>query len=270
MSACPRPPVWSLVPYLCRWTRLFLQSSPAAAVLHRGSGRHASATRRTFCDSPATRGFVSASQLPRRQKLSSAAMCRRMVWVDLEMTGLDVDTDRIIEMACVITDPELNVLAEGPSLIIKQPDEVLDGMPEWCQVHHGKSGLTQAVRDSNVTLQQAEYEFLSFVRQHTPPGQCPLAGNSVHADKRFLQKYMPQFVHHLHYRIIDVSTIKELCRWWFPEEYKMVPHKKSSHRALGDIMESIKELQYYKVNVFKLPAKSQDSRVVEDGDSSLQ
>uniref|UniRef100_A0A3Q2W9B6 RNA exonuclease 2 n=1 Tax=Haplochromis burtoni TaxID=8153 RepID=A0A3Q2W9B6_HAPBU len=129
------------------------------------------------------------------------------------------------------------------------------------------SGLTQAVRDSKITLEQAEYEFLSFVRQHTPPGQCPLAGNSVHADKRFLDKYMPQFMYHLHYRIIDVSTIKELSRRWFPEEYKMVPHKKATHRALEDIRESIKELQYYRANIFK--ASEKNCTIVENGGSSV-
>ncbi|XP_058483590.1 small fragment nuclease [Solea solea] len=200
----------------------------------------------------------------RRSIMSSAAMSKRMVWVDLEMTGLDIEKDQIIEMACIITDSDLNILAEGPNLIIKQPDELLDGMSEWCKEHHGESGLTKAVQDSKITLEQAEYEFLSFVRQHTPPGQCPLAGNSVHADKRFLDKHMPQFMYHLHYRIIDVSTIKELCRRWFPEEYKMAPHKKASHRALGDIRESIKELQFYRTNVFKASTERK-CKVLENG-----
>ncbi|XP_061607057.1 small fragment nuclease isoform X4 [Phyllopteryx taeniolatus] len=146
-----------------------------------------------------------------------------------QMTGLDIENDKIIEMACIITDSDLNILAEGPNLIINQSDELLESMSEWCTEHHGKSGLTQAVRLSKTTLEQAEYEFTSFVRQHTPPGQCPLAGNSVHADKRFLDKYMPEFMKHLHYRIIDISTIKELCRRWFPVEYEMVPQKKATH-----------------------------------------
>ncbi|XP_046873997.1 small fragment nuclease isoform X9 [Hypomesus transpacificus] len=149
------------------------------------------------------------------------------------MTGLDIERDQIIEMACIITDSDLNILAEGPNLIINQSSELLDRMSDWCKEHHGQSGLTQAVRDSKVSLLQAEYEFLSFIRQHTPPGHCPLAGNSVHADKKFLDKYMPQFMHHLHYRIIDVSTIKELCRRWFPEEYMLAPQKKASHRCAG-------------------------------------
>ncbi|KAM6969855.1 small fragment nuclease [Aplochiton taeniatus] len=196
---------------------------------------------------------------------STDSMSQRMVWVDLEMTGLDIEKDQIIEMACIITDSELNVLAEGPNLIINQSNELLDGMSNWCKEHHGQSGLTQAVRDSKISLQQAEYEFLSFVRQHTPPGQCPLAGNSVHADKKFLDKFMPQFMYHLHYRIIDVSTIKELCRRWFPEEYKHAPQKKASHRALDDIQESIKELQFYRVNVFQNRAEEKKRKVVENG-----
>ncbi|KAF3841473.1 hypothetical protein F7725_007335 [Dissostichus mawsoni] len=165
-----------------------------------------------------TSRFVSSSdvQLSRKISMSPNAMSQRMVWVDLEMTGLDIEKDQIIEMACLITDSELNILAE--------------------------SGLTQAVQDSKITLEQAEYEFLSFVRQHTPPGQCPLAGNTVHADKRFLDKFMPQFMFHLHYRIID--------------EYKIVPHKKAAHRALDDIQESIKELKFYRANVFK-PSKEE-------------
>lgn len=207
-------------------------------------------------------------QVTGKSSMSSPAMSQRMVWVDLEMTGLDIEKDKIIEMACIITDSDLNILAEGPNLIINQPDELLDGMSEWCKEHHGKSGLTQAVRDSKITLEQAEYEFLSFVRQHTPPGQCPLAGNSVHADKRFLDKYMPQFMYHLHYRIIDVSTIKELCRRWFPDEYKMVPHKKATHRALDDITESIKELQYYRANVFKASTEEKKRKIIENGGSN--
>ncbi|KAM7398705.1 hypothetical protein PAMA_006556 [Pampus argenteus] len=224
---------------------------------------------------PGTRAEVTSRfssvfdiQVSRRSSMSSSAMSQRMVWVDLEMTGLDIEKDRIIEMACIITDSDLNILAEGPNLIINQPDELLNGMSEWCKEHHGKSGLTQAVRDSKVTLEQAEYEFLSFVRQHTPPGQCPLAGNSVHADKRFLDKYMPQFMYHLHYRIIDVSTIKELCRRWFPEDYKMVPHKKATHRALEDITESIKELQYYRANIFKASTEEKKRKIIENGGSN--
>jgi len=186
---------------------------------------------------------------------SSAEDQQRLVWVDLEMTGLDIDTCHIIEAACLVTDGNLNLVAEGPNIIIHQPDEIMDNMNDWCKEHHGQSGLTQAVKDSKISLQQAEMELLSFVRQHTPSGKCPLAGNSIHADKKFLDKYMPQFMDHLHYRIIDVSTIKELCRRWYPEQYPNAPSKKSSHRALDDIKESIKELQFYKGAIF-IPTNS--------------
>ncbi|NXD17512.1 ORN protein, partial [Nothocercus nigrocapillus] len=209
-----------------------------------------------------------------------------------QMTGLDIEKDQILEMACLITDGDLNVLAEvgggaglarawrgpgapsprrrppqGPHLIIKQPDELLDGMSEWCKEHHGKSGLTKAVKESKISLQQAEYEFLSFVRQQTPPGLCPLAGNSVHADKKFLDKYMPQFMRHLHYRIIDVSTVKELCRRWYPEEYEFAPKKAASHRALDDIRESIKELQFYRDSIFKRKTEEKKRKLIENGES---
>ncbi|CAJ1064468.1 small fragment nuclease%2C partial [Xyrichtys novacula] len=219
---CSRASARVLSKFLCAGRQLVLRGANA--------GRHSSCWRDLHINtppSPLINRYISPGpgpgvisrlspgfqvQLLRRSGSMSSAMSQRMVWVDLEMTGLDIEKDQIIEMACIITDSDLNILAEGPNLIIKQPDKLLDEMSEWCQEHHGKSGLTQAVRDSKISLEQAEYEFLSFIRQHTPPGQCPLAGNSVHADKRFLDKYMPQFMYHLHYRIIDVSTIKELCR----------------------------------------------------------
>ncbi|XP_072342762.1 small fragment nuclease [Scyliorhinus torazame] len=212
---------------------------------------------------------LSLSPIRYLATMAAQSMAKRMVWVDLEMTGLDIEKDKIIEMACIITDSDLNILAEGPHLIVNQPNELLDGMSEWCTEHHGMSGLTQAVRDSKISLQQAEYEFLSFIRQHTPPGLCPLAGNSVHADKKFLDKYMPQFMKHLHYRIIDVSTIKELCRRWYPDEYEDAPKKKASHRALADIRESIKELQFYRMHIFK-ETKADEKRKthLENGDNS--
>ncbi|XP_054481517.1 small fragment nuclease [Anoplopoma fimbria] len=261
---------WGLfsLAFVCRRRQPFLR--PIETAFHSNSkGVLAKIVAFGSVITPFTSGFGSSVnvQVSRQSSMSSIAMSQRMVWVDLEMTGLDIEKDQIIEMACIITDSNLNILAEGPNLIINQPNELLEGMSEWCKEHHGKSGLTQAVQDSKITLEQAEYEFLSFVRQHTPPGQCPLAGNSVHADKRFLDKYMPQFMYHLHYRIIDVSTIKELCRRWFPEEYKMVPHKKAAHRALGDIQESIKELQNYRVNVFKASTEEKKHKIVENGGS---
>ncbi|XP_067665282.1 oligoribonuclease, mitochondrial-like [Haliotis asinina] len=174
----------------------------------------------------------------------------RIVWIDLEMTGLNVETDQILEIACLVTDEQLNIVAEGPNLVINQPESALDAMDNWCTEHHEKSGLTEAVQKSIITLPKAEQEVVQFVKMHTQPGMCPLGGNSVHCDKMFLNKYMPQLVNHLHYRIIDVSTVKELCRRWCPEKYEAAPEKKVSHRALDDIKESIEELKYYRDSIF--------------------
>lgn len=172
-----------------------------------------------------------------------------IVWVDLEMTGLDINNDHIIEMACLITDKDLNVIAEGPDLVIKQSDELLDGMNDWCKKTHGESGLTEQVRNSKIDLKTAEQMMLEFIKKYTPKGKCPLAGNSIHVDRIFLNKYMGDFLGHLHYRIIDVSTIKELAKRWYPEQKFF--EKAGAHRALGDIKESIKELKYYRSVLFK-------------------
>ncbi|XP_052794148.1 oligoribonuclease, mitochondrial-like isoform X2 [Mya arenaria] len=168
------------------------------------------------------------------------------------MSGLDVNKEHILEMACLVTDQDLNIIAECEDLVIHQPPTVLDNMGEWCKEHHGKSGLTEAVRRSQISLMEAEDRMLRFVKEHTLPGSAPLAGNSVHADRTFLVKYMPRFTQHLHYRIVDVSTVKELSRRWYPSEFSRAPKKKLSHRALDDIKESIEELNYYRQNIFKM------------------
>lgn len=168
------------------------------------------------------------------------------------MTGLDVEKCHLLEVACVITDDQLNVIATGPDIVIHQSDSILDSMNEWCIRQHGQSGLTQKSRDSKTSVSDAEGELLQFVKKHTPTSACPLAGNSVHVDKQFLIRYMPAFVEHLHYRIVDVSTIKELCRRWYPTEYSLAPAKQGIHRALDDINDSIKELAYYRQVIFKI------------------
>jgi len=178
-------------------------------------------------------------------------MSENIVWVDLEMTGLDVNKEVIIEMACIVTDKNLNTLEEGLNIIVHQPDHFLDNMGEWCKKHHGESGLTQSVKDSKVSLSDCEETMLTYIQKHTKEGKCCLAGNTVHADKAFLDKYMPRFMGQLHYRIIDVSSIKELTRRWYPDLFRNAPAKELKHRALDDIKESVKELQYYRKHVFK-------------------
>ncbi|ORX42730.1 ribonuclease H-like protein [Hesseltinella vesiculosa] len=162
------------------------------------------------------------------------------------MTGLDITKDRLIEVAC-------------PEIVIHQSQELLDSMDEWCTEHHGKSGLTQAVLASNTTTKQAESMILEFLFKHFPAddwkGRIPLAGNSVHVDKQFLQAEMPGIVDYLHYRIIDVSTIKELAKRWFPAAANHMTKKKEKHRALDDIKESIMELQFYRSSVFLSEAR---------------
>jgi oligoribonuclease len=174
----------------------------------------------------------------------------RLIWVDLEMTDLNIDVGHIIEMACIVTDAELNIIAESPNIVIHHSDQVLNSMGEWQTNNFNLTGLTNESRASKVSLSETEQVMLEFVQAHTEPGQCPLAGNTVHEDKRFLIKYMRNFVQHLHYRIVDVSTVKELCKRWRPNVFNNAPKKKSAHRALEDIRESIEELRYYHRTIF--------------------
>lgn len=173
-----------------------------------------------------------------------------LVWLDLEMTGLNIANDVILEIACVITDGNLNVIAEGPSFIIHQPEEKLAAMGKWCQDHHGKTGLTEAVRHSTTTLQQAQEETFAFIKQHCHIHTGVLAGNSVWQDRVFLDKYMPQITHYLHYRMVDVTTIKELAKRWYPQDKNIEFKKSDRHRAMSDVHESIAELQHYRNKFF--------------------
>ena len=175
-----------------------------------------------------------------------------LVWIDLEMTGLDVEKHTILEIACVVTDGKLRQRLEGPDLVIHHPEEVLSGMNEWCVEHHGASGLTEEVRNSRVSMEEAEDAVLAFVREHIPePKVGLLAGNSVHADLYFLRRYMPRLADHLHYRIVDVTSIMEVTRRFLPSVERRKPRKAAGHRALADIMESIDELEYYQKQVFE-------------------
>ena len=168
-----------------------------------------------------------------------------LIWIDLEMTGLDPFNDVIIEIATVITDKDLNQLAEGPVIAIHQPDSVLDAMDEWNQSHHGSSGLIKRVQQSQYTMQQAEAETIGFLEKFVPKGASPMCGNSICQDRRFMAREMPTLEDYFHYRNLDVSTLKELAARWKPEILEGYT-KKSAHLAMDDILESIEELQFYR------------------------
>ena len=168
-----------------------------------------------------------------------------LIWIDLEMTGLDPERDHIIEIATIVTDSELNTLAEGPVLAVHQSDEVLAGMDEWNTSHHGSSGLTDRVRQSKVSVRDAELQTIAFLREYVDPGKSPICGNSIGQDRRFLVKEMQELEAYFHYRNLDVSTLKELVRRWRPELLDGFS-KQGSHLALDDTRESIEELRYYR------------------------
>lgn len=175
-----------------------------------------------------------------------------LIWIDLEMTGLDTQNDVIIEIATIVTDSELNVLAEGPVLAIHQPDEILAGMDEWNTKQHGGSGLTERVRNSQVNEAEAERQTIEFLREHVPAKASPMCGNSICQDRRFLARCMPELEDFFHYRNLDVSSLKELAKRWAPEVGKGFT-KNSSHLAMDDIKDSIEELKYYREHMIKLP-----------------
>lgn len=173
----------------------------------------------------------------------------RLIWMDLEMTGLNAKTDRILEIATLVTDLNLQVLEVGPELVIQTPKSLLDSMDDWNKTHHGQSGLAQKALESNVTMAEAEARTLEFLKAWVDPGVAPLCGNSVHQDRRFLELQMPLVNNFLHYRNIDVTTLKELAKRWYPALPKM--QKKGSHTALDDILESVEELKYYRLHLLK-------------------
>ncbi len=170
-----------------------------------------------------------------------------LVWVDMEMSGLNPDVDRILEVAMVVTDAQLTVLAIAPVVVVHQSDSLLEGMDAWNKSTHGKSGLIDKVRTSSMTESEASALLLDFIRGYVPSGKSPMCGNTVHQDRRFMQRYMPQLESFFHYRNIDVSTIKELCRRWNPSVMKGF-EKQGAHTALADIQESIEELRFYRNN----------------------
>lgn len=173
-----------------------------------------------------------------------------LVWMDLEMTGLDPEKESIIEIATIVTDGDLEILGEGPHIVIHQKLKLLKAMDAWNQEQHGKSGLIEEVKASKWNLKQAEEATLNFISEFCKPKESPLCGNSVHHDRRFLIKYMPKLSDFLHYRIIDVSTVRGLVERWYPKD-KTAPKKKDAHRALTDLHESIEELRFLRKNYFK-------------------
>ncbi|KUJ74784.1 oligoribonuclease [Thiomicrospira sp. XS5] len=172
-----------------------------------------------------------------------------LIWIDLEMTGLDHKTDQIIEIATVVTDAELNVLGEGPVIAIQTEQHYLDGMDEWCTTHHGNSGLTKRVQESNISMRESELQTLEFLKDFVPKGKSPMCGNTICQDRRFLIEQMPELEAFFHYRNLDVSSLKELARRWAPSVYSS-HKKKGAHLALDDIYESIEELKHYRQNLF--------------------
>lgn len=173
-----------------------------------------------------------------------------LVWIDLEMTGLNAEHDFILEIATIITDSQLHIIAHGPDLVIWQPEQILNNMGDWSQKKHTQSGLIDLVRASTITLDQAAQQTVDFIRTYCNPHKAPLCGNSVWQDRIFLHKHMPSVLDFLHYRIIDVSSVKELVRRWYPDSQYANYKKKESHRALEDIVESIEELRCYREQFF--------------------
>lgn len=178
----------------------------------------------------------------------------RLVWIDCEMTGLDLVSDRLLEVACLVTDAELNVLGDGVDLVLAAPEEALAAMEPVVEQMHAASSLTSAVRASRLSVRDAERQILAYVREHVPePHRAPLCGNSIATDRGFLARDMPELDAHLHYRMVDVSSVKELARRWYPRVYYAAPDKRGGHRALADIRESVREMRYYRQAVFVPP-----------------
>lgn len=179
---------------------------------------------------------------------------KNLIWMDLEMTGLDPNKDKIIEIAVIVTDSELNILDESIDMVIHQPDEVLDNMNNWCKEHHGQSGLTEKSRDSQIDLAEARKVLFKKIRKYCEEGQGLLCGNSVYVDRMFLKQYFPKVEKYLNYRMIDVSSFKEIAKRWYAETVKdFLEHKTTdlSHRALDDIKWSISELKFYREKIFR-------------------
>ncbi|KFK32442.1 hypothetical protein AALP_AA6G242200 [Arabis alpina] len=205
-----------------------------------------------FADEDAPTAASSSSSGIQGERVNEVGDFKQpLVWIDLEMTGLNIEVDRILEIACIITDGTLTNSVEGPDLVVHQTKDCMDQMGDWCQTHHAASGLTKKVLLSTISERQAEQEVIEFVRKHVGSENPLLAGNSVYVDYLFLKKYMPDLAALFPHVLVDVSSVKALCFRWFPREKRRAPAKKNTHRAMDDIRESIKELKYYKETIFK-------------------
>uniref|UniRef100_A0A914Y024 Probable oligoribonuclease n=1 Tax=Panagrolaimus superbus TaxID=310955 RepID=A0A914Y024_9BILA len=200
----------------------------------------------------------------------------KIIWIDCEMTGLDPEINRLCEIAAVITEGDLTHVATFDPLIINQSEEAMKNMSKWCKTTFKKNGLINKIKESEITTSAAEEMLLKFLQEHTEPFTCALGGNSVYMDRIFIQREMPKVAAHLHYRTVDVSTIKELIRRWYPEVYEKLPPKQLCHRAIDDILESIEELKYYQQHVFiplpnSIPAtkKEEGGAAVEEKDEAV-
>ena len=179
-------------------------------------------------------------------------MADLLAWMDLEMTGLDTERDVIVEIAALVTTSDLEPVDDGIDIVVHQPEPVLTAMSEFVTAMHERSGLLTEIKASKVELADAGAQVLDYLKQHLPePGLSPLCGNSIGVDRRFLARYLPDIEHHLHYRSIDDSSLKELCRRWYPDQYKDRPGKKEGHRALADVLESVAELTFYRATIFR-------------------
>ncbi|KAK5773488.1 hypothetical protein PVK06_049794 [Gossypium arboreum] len=201
------------------------------------------------------KGSIEDKQSEADSSLLSENYKLPLVWIDMEMTGLDIEVDRILEIACIITDGKLTKSVEGPDLVIHQSKECLDRMGEWCQNHHGASGLTQKVLESTVSEREAEKQVIEFVKRNVGTYTPHIAGNSIYMDFLFLKKYMPDLASLFSHVVVDVSSIRALCMRWYPKDQENAPLKEKKHRAMDDIKESILELKYFKETIFKAKSK---------------
>lgn len=211
----------------------------------------------------------SSAELEQPEPVASTSISRRydedsplypiskpLVWCDLEMTGLDLEKDTIIEIACCVSSGDMKRLMMGPNIAINHTNEVLDNMNDWCLDQHAKSGLIERCRSSRTSMREAEQTVLKFLRRHCLPQKAQMAGNSVHVDKAFIRRHMPELHEFLHFRIVDVSSVNELCKRWFPGKLQMLPHKVRAHTAMKDLLDSFNELRFYKSAIFGVQDKA--------------